>query len=256
MNKDWDEQFDASVGLDFGLRALEIYPTSGTLSAEVYAVPGIRGHCQAYLELIEGKIVSCYVIDRTGKRHPCMKDALIKLDDARGPFSWTFRKTSTSTSAAPLRERAARPPIPQGPFPQQPARRPNTWLPFTEQLAQPSVLQIPFTDQLAQPPIPQVPLSQQTVKLPVSQVHSSQPPANPPVPQVPRFPVLIRLVHNLDPRQLQQWTPDQRRCLYMVFSMINGRCGINEIKERLPLPPTVVDTVIRILLQLQTIAIQ
>jgi hypothetical protein len=184
VKKDWEEQIDTSVGLAFSLRAFETYRTSGTFSAEVRAVPGIRGQCQAYLELIEGKIMSCYLIDRTGQRHNFAKESLIKLDEAKGPFSWTFRKTTPLTSTTP--------------FPEQ-------------------------TGKLA-------------------------------VPQLPRFPVPIRLIHHLDLQLLQPWTPEQQRCLYMVFSMVNGRRGIDEIKERSSLPPEVVEQAIQVLVRLQAIA--
>jgi hypothetical protein len=186
VKKDSDEQFDASVGLAFSLRAFETYHTSGTFSAEVRGATGIRGHCQAYLELIEGKIVSCYLIDRTGQRHHFSKESLIKLDETKGPFSWTFRKTTPLTSTKP--------------FPEQ-------------------------TGKLA-------------------------------VLQLPRFPVPIRLIHHLDLQHLQHWTLEQQRCLYLVFSMVNGRWGIDEIKERSSLPPTMVDQAIQVLLQLQAIAMQ
>jgi hypothetical protein len=186
MKKEWDEQFDARVGLAFSLRAFETYRTSGTFSAEVRGIPGIRGYCEAYLELIEGKAVSCYLIDRTGQRYNFVKESLIKLDEAKGPFSWTFRKATPSTSTSAL---------------------------------------------LAQ-----------TAKLSM--------------PQSPRFPVPIRLVHHLDLQQLQQWTPEQQQCLRMIFSMINGQLGIDEIKERSPFPPAVVNQALQVLLQLQAIAIQ
>jgi hypothetical protein len=185
MKKEWDEQFDARVGLAFSLRAFETYRISGTFSAEVRGIHGIRGHCQAHLELIEGKIVSCYLVDRAGQRYNFVKDSLIKLDDAKGPFSWTFRKAAPSTLTTP--------------FPAQ-----------TEKL---------------------------------------------PAPQVPRSPVPIRLVHHLDPRQLQQWTPEQQQCLYMIFSMVNGQWGVNEIKGRSPFPPVIVDQALQALLRLQAIAL-
>lgn len=108
MKKDWPEQFDASVGLAFSLRAFELYRTSGIFSAEVRAVPGISRRCQACLELIEGKVVSCYVISRTGARHHLMLESLIKLDEVKGPFNWTFRTGNASTITEPLPEQPAR----------------------------------------------------------------------------------------------------------------------------------------------------
>lgn len=186
MKNDWAEQFDASVGLAFSLRAFERYRTSGILSAEIRAVPGIRGQCQAFLELIEGKVVSCYLTDRTGKRHLIMKDLLIKLEQAKGPFSWTFREAPRSILAKLSQEQAG--------------------------------------------------------TLSAS--------------QAPRFLVPVCLIDSLDERHLQQWTPEQQRYLYMVFSTINGRRGIDKIKEQISLPPAIVDEVIRILLLLGAITMQ
>jgi hypothetical protein len=174
VKNDRGEQFDASVGLAFSLRALERYRTSGMLSAGVRAVPGIRGQCQAFLELIEGKVVACYFADHTGKRYPAAKESLLQLEQTKGPLGWIFR----------------------------------------EQAGTPSVA------------------------------------------QAPQFPIPTRLVDNLDGRYLQRWTPEQQRCLSLVFSMIDGRRGMDEIKEQVLLPPTVVDEVIRILLLLQAIAMQ
>ena len=186
MKKDWLEEFDASVGLDFSLRAFEIYRTSGTFSAEVRAIPGMSGRYQAHLELIEGKVVACYLAGRAGERHPFMLESLIKLDETKGPFNWTFRQTVPSASTTP---------------------------------------------------------------------HSTQP-TKAAMSQVPRQPVPARLEYFLDPLQLQQWTPEQQQCLQMVFALINGIHTIDEIKQKVPLPPNIVDTVLGILFQLQAITIQ
>ena len=102
MSKGWDKEFDASVGLMFSLRAFETYRKSGTLSAEIRSVPGIRGHCQAYLELAQGKVVSCYLIDRQGDRHTPGKELLMRLDEEKGPFNWVFRENTEQVFAEPV----------------------------------------------------------------------------------------------------------------------------------------------------------
>ncbi len=89
-----EQEFDASIGLAFSLRAFEKYRKSGILSAEVRGIPGMRGQSLAYLELVEGKIVSCYVIDRNGERLLPGKELLMRLDEERGPFKWVFRAAS------------------------------------------------------------------------------------------------------------------------------------------------------------------
>jgi hypothetical protein len=183
VSKDWGEQFDASIGLSVSLRAFEIYRKRGTLSAEIRSVPGIRGRCQAYLELTQGKVVSCYLMDRIGDRHRVTKEWLVQLDEEKGPFGWVFHASADATFAMPSQEK----------IPKQ---------------------------------------------------------------SLPSFPVPMCLVPQLDVRQLQRWTPQQQRCLYMVFSMVDGQRSIDEIKARVSLPTTIVDEVIHILLLLGAIAMQ
>lgn len=184
MDKDRDSQFDVSAGLAFGLKAFEMYRKSGILTAEIRSVPFVRGRCQAYLEIAQGKVVTCYLIDREGERHSVARETLVQLDEAKGPFGWVFHAS-----------------------------------------ADPALT--------ASPP-------EQVVQAAAS--------LSPPSP-IPR-----RLVYTLDLRQFQQWwTPRQQQCLHMIFSLVDGRRSIDEIKEQVSLSPLVVDEGIRILLQLQAI---
>lgn len=100
MSKNSDQEFDASIGLAFSLKAFELYRKSGTFSAEVRSVPGIRGHCQAYLELVQGKVIACYFVDRKGERHSSRTEVLLRLDEERGPFNWSFRANTEQMSPA------------------------------------------------------------------------------------------------------------------------------------------------------------
>lgn len=83
--------FDASAGLAFSLSLFERYRKNGLLHAEVHHIPHISGHCQAYLQLVEGKITSCYVVDKNDQRHPVSTQVLIDVDEKRGPFDWTLQ---------------------------------------------------------------------------------------------------------------------------------------------------------------------
>lgn len=85
MGKD---HLDASLGLAFSVAVFEKYRKNGLLQAELSHVPGLRGRCKAYLQLTEGKVTSCHVEDKSGKRHPIDKNTLIRLDNERGPFEW------------------------------------------------------------------------------------------------------------------------------------------------------------------------
>lgn len=102
MTTDLGESFDASVGLAFSLKVFETYHKSGTLSAEIRSLPGIRGKCTAYLELIQGKIVSCYLIDKTGEHHSGDLQLLMQLDGEKGPFDWAFRSSPEQISKPPI----------------------------------------------------------------------------------------------------------------------------------------------------------
>lgn len=85
-----DTSFDASIGLAFSLSAFEMYRKNGLLHAELHHVPGIRGRCTGYLQLVEGKVVSCYIEDKDGHKHLTQLNRLIQLDNERGPFDWTL----------------------------------------------------------------------------------------------------------------------------------------------------------------------
>ena len=186
MTTDPGEAFDASVGLAFSLKAFETYYKSGTLSAEIRSIPGIRGKCKAYLELSQGKIAACYLIDRQGQRHPASPQILIQLDAEKGPFGWIFQASSAQLSPASASEQ-----------------------------------------------VYQVPTPTKSLSL---------------IPQP--------LVRYLDSGLLQQWTPQQQRYIYMIFSMVNGQSSIDEIRRQTSLSPNIVDEVIRILLFLRIIVLR
>jgi hypothetical protein len=83
-----NDAFDASVGLAFSLGLFERYRKNGVLQAKIHHVPGVRGHCQAAIHLVEGKVTSCYVTDNASKRIVVAISTLIRIDDERGPFEW------------------------------------------------------------------------------------------------------------------------------------------------------------------------
>lgn len=102
MSKDQEEPVDASVDLAFSLTAFELYRKSGTLSAAVRSVPGMRGPGQAYIELVQGKVVTCYILDRKGERYQVLKDFLVQLDGEKGPLNWVFRESTVQMPTPPL----------------------------------------------------------------------------------------------------------------------------------------------------------
>jgi hypothetical protein len=92
------DRIDASAGLAFSLTVFERYRKTGQLQAELHHVPRIRGRCMGYLDLIEGKVVACYLEDKQGRRHQVSKEMLIHLDSEKGPFEWSLKTTQTSSS--------------------------------------------------------------------------------------------------------------------------------------------------------------
>lgn len=95
-----NNRFDASTGLAFSLSLFERYRKNGLLQAELHHVPHIPGHCQGYLQLVEGKVTSCYVEDKDGRRHLVSKQTLIDVDEKRGPFDWNLQPLPAPPSPA------------------------------------------------------------------------------------------------------------------------------------------------------------
>lgn len=179
------EAFDASVGLAFSLKAFETYRKSGMLSAEVRSILGVRGKGTACLELVQGKVTACYIIDKAGERHAVNLQLLRQVDTEKGPFSWVFHSDPTPSVPAAFPYQAPRATRQSGPL----------------------------------SPVPQQ--------------------------QVP----------SLYPQQLQQWTPQQQQYIQLIFSLVDGRRSIDEIKAQTLLHSSTVDEIIRILLVLRAIAL-
>lgn len=95
-----DSRFDASTGLAFSLELFGKYRKNGLLQAELHHVPHIAGHCRGYLQLVEGKVTSCYVEDKNGQRHLISQQILIDVDERRGPFDWSLQPLPAPPSPA------------------------------------------------------------------------------------------------------------------------------------------------------------
>lgn len=98
MNKDG---FDASIGLAFSLELFKRYRRNGVVQAELPRVPGLRGHCKAFLHLANGEVISAYVEDQQGQRHSSDKAVLCRLDTEKGPFEWRLLLQSESATQPP-----------------------------------------------------------------------------------------------------------------------------------------------------------
>nr|MBA2678468.1 hypothetical protein [Ktedonobacteraceae bacterium] len=87
----------------------------------------------------------------------------------------------------------------------------------------------------------------------------SQPPGQLPFPNsfahsAPRSPV-PRVILALNWDWLSAWTPQQKDAVYTVLTTINGEHTIEDIKGVVPLPPALVDEILRMLLELKVIVI-
>ncbi len=93
-----EDKIDASVNLAFSLELFKLHNLSGTLQAELPRVPGIPRHSIAILEIANGIIVSCTLMDKKGQRNSIAKEVLIQLDEERGPFGWGFQQSKPTRS--------------------------------------------------------------------------------------------------------------------------------------------------------------
>lgn len=93
--------FDASIGLAFSLELFKHYQRTGVVQAELPRVPGIRGHCKAFLQLIDGEVISVYLEDKRGNRYSSDAATLCRLDEEKGPFEWQLHFQSQPTYSFP-----------------------------------------------------------------------------------------------------------------------------------------------------------
>ncbi len=101
-----NDNIDASVGLSFSLELFKRYHRTGLLKAEMHHVPGIAGPCKAYIQLIDGFVSSCIIVNRRGQRIPSHQMILCQVDDERGPFEWRFQAASSSSADTATRQSA------------------------------------------------------------------------------------------------------------------------------------------------------
>jgi hypothetical protein len=79
--------------------------------------------------------------------------------------------------------------------------------------------------------------------------------ASPPVPfPVPRSSI-PRVVAEISPDHLRTLTPQQKDAFYLLLTAINGKLTVDDLKYMLPLAPTTVDEMLRMLIELHVISI-
>lgn len=96
---------DASLGLTVALQILEQYQHSGLLHAFV-SVRGI-GKGRGEIQLVDGKVKDCSVVDQSGQRHPLRINDFIDLEGKRGHIEWSFLpQTAIDSSASSIQAQA------------------------------------------------------------------------------------------------------------------------------------------------------
>lgn len=105
--------FDASIGLTFSLELFKRYRRNGVVQAELPRMPGIRGHCTAFLCLVNGEVAEVYLEDQQGQRHSSDKATLCRFDAEKGPFEWRLLlQAQPDHQSSPNEPLASQPPLP------------------------------------------------------------------------------------------------------------------------------------------------
>jgi hypothetical protein len=182
------DSIDASIiGLQATLQLLQQYYQSGTLEADVSAAFRKGSRYTAHIEIVEGKVVSCYIQDKVAQ-YPSKTEALLALDADEGPFTWRFH-----------------------PRQQKPPSDTSTSVAVRSQSR-------PSPEQLTPNAIP-------------------------------------RRIANLDLSWLTAWSSQQKRILRMVYTLVDGRRTVATIERSVPLPHTLVQEALVVLIAMQIITV-
>lgn len=92
---------DVSIGLSPTLQLLARYHQSGVLRAKMPYLPGMPGKGMSVIEVIGGKIVSCFIQNEKGYRRSLLPEILARFDTSRGPFEWRFFYTQKPQKSVP-----------------------------------------------------------------------------------------------------------------------------------------------------------
>ncbi|HET8843437.1 MAG TPA: hypothetical protein VFN35_18385 [Ktedonobacteraceae bacterium] len=97
-----NRRIDASLGLAFSLELFKQYKESGRLQAEIQRFPGIKGRLKAFLTLVDGAVVLCTLETQDGRQYPTSKDVLVRFDNEKGPFEWSFQPMALKPAPMPV----------------------------------------------------------------------------------------------------------------------------------------------------------
>ena len=101
---------DASLGLALAIDLLRQHQETGTLRGIISITQLLRTkQYQCVIQIENGQIVSCFLLDERGQRRPADKEYLIQVDEKGGPFDWKFyprAETPSTTLSAPTPNRS------------------------------------------------------------------------------------------------------------------------------------------------------
>ncbi|HEY7415542.1 MAG TPA: hypothetical protein VH593_10145 [Ktedonobacteraceae bacterium] len=196
------------IGLQATIQLLQQFYRSGVLRAEVGQTVFLRGPCIVQITISEGRVVACYVENKSKQRLPLGIETVLDMDGKEGPFAWRFV----------FQQENKKEPTPESTNPPQVSRRPTG-----------SSLPVPSPRSRSQ-------------KLPYTglQLTSSAVP---------------RRIGDLDLSWLTTWSPQQKRILRMVYSMIDGRRTVAMIEKSVLSSNATVQEALVVLIAMQVITV-
>lgn len=214
---------DASlIGLRPTLQLLQQYYQSGVLQADVRSAFRMHDLYIAYIEILEGNIISCSLQDKTRQYEPVEIETLLRLDASEGPFAWRFyphepERASPASTQEPV-------------YPQEP-----------EQVLPESTQEPVYPQEQKQVPPPG--MQEPGYPLPPSSALRLTPASIP------------RRVAQLDLNWLTMWSPAQQRILRVVYAMVDGQRTVAAIERSTRIPNADVQRALVILGTIQIITI-
>lgn len=162
---------DASLGLALAIDLLWQRQQTGTLRGTISITQFLRTkQYQCVIQIENGQILSCFLLDEQGQRRPADKEYLIQVDEKGGPFDWKFYPRAEAT-----------------------------------------------------PTVPSAPVPNRSTAMQVASASGGISPVNDDA-------IPVRLTPELQFSWLTTWHESEIRFLQQIFSLINGRRTVHDIK--------------------------
>ncbi|HTK08799.1 MAG TPA: hypothetical protein VL485_16635 [Ktedonobacteraceae bacterium] len=93
---------DASLGLAIALDLLKQHQETGELRGNISIAQFLSTkHYRCIIQIENGQVVSCTLLDEHNQRRPADKEYLIQTDNKGGPFDWKFYQHEKALSVPP-----------------------------------------------------------------------------------------------------------------------------------------------------------